>query len=159
MIAVDNDGRMWSWGSSAGGRLGRTTPGGGNHATPGLVAFPQGEDPRFLMQGVSISQGAGHVLAIDDSGRLWAWGTNAQGQLGRGGSPGNTGIPAIVMPGSLWRSASAGATFSLAIAFNVDPEEDGLFWTWGSNAHGQMGQGTTGGANQNTPQRNSFDRT
>ncbi|HUR24352.1 MAG TPA: hypothetical protein VMZ73_10815 [Acidimicrobiales bacterium] len=31
---------------------------------------------------VSISAGGGHTMATDSSGRTWAWGWNATGQLG-----------------------------------------------------------------------------
>jgi len=161
MVGVDSYGRMWSWGSNADGRLGRTAgvAVGANSAVPGLVQFPQGYDPRFTNLGVTLSQGAGHVLAIDDEWRLWSWGRNHAGQLGRGANPGNTAVPAIVMPGTQWRSTSAGANFSLAVALNaLNPDEDGLIWTWGNNQFGQMGQGQTG-PNQTTPLRNPFNRT
>jgi len=154
MVAVDNIGRLWSWGWDNNGRLGRSAT-DQNRPHPNLVEF-QGESPRFTRHGINISQGAGHVLAICDNDRLWAWGANGSGQLGNGTTT-STSTPFEVLIGGQsrrWRSADAGSNFSIAVALSDDPDEDGLVWTWGNNQFGQMGQGSFGGGNRTTPWRN-----
>jgi len=148
MVAVDEHGRLWSWGNSSLNRLGRSS--GANNA-PGLVVFPGGTDPRFTIHGVRLSQYAHHVLAICDEWRMWAWGSNSHGQLGDNSQTNR--MPFNLLPNSRWSSASAGSNFSLAVAMSEDPNVDGRVYTWGNNQFGQMGQGSAGG-NQLTPLRN-----
>jgi len=155
MIAVDNSGRMWSWGSDTGGRLGRDSA---NRPVPGLVQFPAGEYPTFLDLGVNISQNSSHVLAICDDFRLWTWGTNANGQLGDGSATNRYRPQEVLIEGQSrrWRSANAGSNFSMAVAWAAGAE-DGLIWAWGNNDFGQLGKNAPG--NHSTPWRNPFNRT
>jgi len=149
MVAVDQYGEMWSWGQNTYGKLGR----GGNHA-PDRVVFPQGYAPRF--NEVSISQGTQHVLALDTEHRLWAWGRNANGQIGNG-STGGTSTPVMVTVPEYgitqWFSANAGAEFSVAISRSLTHENNGIIFTWGQNTFGQMGNPSLTANNYNTPQR------
>jgi alpha-tubulin suppressor-like RCC1 family protein len=150
MVAVDEHGEMWSWGQNTYGKLGR----GGNHDAPGRVVFPQGYAPRF--NEVSISQGTQHVLALDTEHRLWAWGRNANGQIGNG-STGGTSTPVMVTVPQYgitqWFSANAGAEFSVAISRSLTHENNGIIFTWGQNTFGQMGNPALVANNFNTPQR------
>jgi len=79
---------------------------------------------------------------------LWAWGHNAEGQLGDGtNSQRNT--PVEVGGGSTdWKTVAAGRQHSLAI------KNDGTLYTWGYGAQGQLGLGSNltnrSGANQIT---------
>ena len=42
------------------------------------------EDKTPLTNIVKISSGAGHTIALDKDGKVWAWGWNNNGQLGTG---------------------------------------------------------------------------
>ncbi|MEK7453161.1 MAG: hypothetical protein AAB614_02910, partial [Patescibacteria group bacterium] len=84
----------------------------------------------------AISGGASHSLALKSDGTVWAWGSNANGELGDGTTidkrkpvqvSGLTGVTAI----------SGGAYFSLAL------KSDGTVWSWGHNYQGKLGDGTT----------------
>lgn len=79
-----------------------------------------------------ISAGAAHSAVIDSSGKLWAWGANALGQLGNG-TTSNNRVPVLIGEG--FAQVSAGANHTLAI------KPDGSLWAWGSNAYGQLGSG------------------
>lgn len=70
-------------------------------------------------------------------GSVWAWGGNANGQLGDGT---NTTRPVPFRVGGLASVASlaAGGSHSLAL------KGDGSVWAWGANASGQLGDGTQG---------------
>ncbi|MEV8630805.1 S8 family serine peptidase [Streptosporangium sp. NPDC051023] len=86
-----------------------------------------------------VAAGDDHSLLVAWSasgGEVWAWGDNAQGQLGIGTTttkkvpvkiPGLTGVNAV----------AAGTGFSVAL------KSDGTVWAWGDNSQGQLGNGTT----------------
>jgi len=131
-----DDGKIWSWGDNAYGQLGT----GDNYGEymPTVISVP-------LQQGTQIIQiaaGGHHTLALDDSGHVWAWGANDQGQLGIGritdqnfpiqvkDQSGNSVLEGIVY-------IAAGAKHSLAVT------SDGAVWAWGWNEYGQLGHGDT----------------
>lgn len=76
-LALLADGRVFAWGDNSLGQLGA---GSLDDAivTPVAVAGPMGADV------VAIGAGWSHSLALDASGRVWAWGSNTSGQLGDG---------------------------------------------------------------------------
>jgi alpha-tubulin suppressor-like RCC1 family protein len=84
----------------------------------------------------AIATGSLHSLALLSDSSVWAWGSNANGQLGDGTNTNRstavavTGLPAIA-------SISAGSLHSLAVGL------DGSVWAWGRNAARQLGDGTT----------------
>ncbi len=90
-----------------------------------------------------ISAGVTHVLAIKGDGTLWAWGGNANGQLGNGTTT-DKKIPTQIGTASNWASISAGNNYSMAI------KTDGTLWAWGYNVDGQLGNGTTTNKTQPT---------
>ena len=76
--------------------------------------------------------GAGHTLALDYKGRLWSWGKNNCGQLGRGYTNA-ADTPKMYSFAVRWKTVSAGDSFSAGI------DEKGNLWAWGSNQQGQIG--------------------
>jgi len=81
--AIDRNGRAWAWGSNEYGQLGIGTVSGPQicrgHAcstTPVAVSMPEGV--RFAAMMGSRS----HVVALDTTGMLWAFGANEASQLG-----------------------------------------------------------------------------
>jgi len=114
---------------------------GGNTyvSTPGFT--PTGLDGQVI----AISAALYHVLALKQDGTVWAFGHNAQGQLGDGTatqrnipmqSQGLTNIKAVAAGGYEYRHS-----FSLALDNNGD------VYSWGYNAQGQLGQGDTAARN------------
>ncbi|HMM12669.1 MAG TPA: hypothetical protein PKE03_11300, partial [Bacteroidales bacterium] len=75
---------------------------------------------------------------------LFAWGNNANGQLGDG-STSNKNIPTQIGTATDWKIVAGGAYHTLAI------RNDGTLWAWGYNNYGQLGDGTTN--SQNTPKQ------
>ncbi|MFY2558776.1 RCC1 domain-containing protein [Corallococcus terminator] len=77
-----------------------------------------------------------HSIALKaDPGNLWAWGNNADGQLGVGGTS-QVLVPARVQALSNVRVVKTGPRHSLALT------ADGLVSSWGANSNGQLGIGT-----------------
>jgi alpha-tubulin suppressor-like RCC1 family protein len=85
-------------------------------------------------QWVKCTAGKEFTLAIKNDGTLWSWGRNDTGQLGLGDTI-NRSSPAQI-PGILWKDVIApnGGNHVMAL------RNDGTLWSWGDNAHGQLGQ-------------------
>lgn len=126
-LALDEAGRVWSWGSNGLGQLG--TGEQGVRTNPKIVSIPA------LI--VDISAGAYHSLALDSEGKVWAWGWNAYGQLGDG-TTADRHIPVEVKRLSGIRHISAGGAHSVA-----SQGAGGGVYGWGMNAFGQLGDGTS----------------
>lgn len=131
-VGVRTDGSLWTWGGNSEGQLGNGTIGGLLVTTPTLVGSGTGWK--------QVAAGIYHSIATGTDGSLWAWGTNFQGQVT--GSPSGVAVnaPTRLGTGTGWIRALAGGYDSLVLA------DDGSIWAWGSNAFGQMGDGTTVGA-------------
>lgn len=109
---------------------------GGTNAdmdTPAPVAMPTGTT--FT----TITTGAQHSLALDQDGNAWAWGSDASGRLGDGGTNTNMDTPVqVAMPtGTTFTTITAGARHSLAV------DQDGNAWAWGGDVDGELGDGGT----------------
>ena len=89
--------------------------------------------------------GENFTLSLEPDGKLWAWGFDADGELGDGGSanqsvpvlvcaPGATDCAANPFPGVV--AISTGASHALALT------ADGRVWAWGANFDGKIGDGT-----------------
>ncbi|MCL2521296.1 MAG: hypothetical protein FWE36_00375 [Erysipelotrichales bacterium] len=128
-LAIDTEGRLWSWGSNANGRtgLGLMT---GNTLEPQMIDTNQ---TRFI----SISSNNDHSVAICTDNNLWTWGANASGRTGHGTSAGNTLAPRMVetISGIEFKMAVAGNSHTLALCI------DGYIYSFGFNQNGRTGQG------------------
>lgn len=84
---------------------------------------------------IQVSAGKDHALALDDDGKVWAWGNNSYGQLGDGTY---TEQFAPVLVQGVWDVAAlaAGGQFSVAA------KRDGSVWAWGDNPSLVLGSDT-----------------
>ena len=90
----------------------------------------------------SIAAGHDHSLALTTAGSIYAWGLNADGQLGDGTTT-NSPLPEKITLSAKVSSIASGEHHSLALA------SSGSVFAWGSNGFGQLGDGTT--ANKLSP--------
>ncbi len=87
-IAILRDGGVWAWGDNDRGQLGNGTVTSSD--VPEQVRVP--EHVTFVW----VSSGGYASYAIDQTGRLWAWGDNRSGQLGTGSVPLRATLPVDV---------------------------------------------------------------
>ncbi len=96
---------------------------------------------------VSLSFNQNYSIAIDETGSVWSWGDNKNGELGRGASTDTCGSSSIEPDCILTIgqvdglsdivSISAGYSHTLAL------RNDGTVWAFGTNGDGELGNGDT----------------
>jgi len=87
-VALKKDGTVWVWGYNGDGQLGLGNVGGNDVTTPTQVPGLNGV--------TAIAAGAYHTLALKSDGTVWAWGSNADGQIGNN-SVSSTDSPVLVL--------------------------------------------------------------
>ena len=106
-----------------------------------------GESPKeFLLKWKQVSSGGSHTCAININDKVYCWGNNTYGQLGRispsylSGNNSNIPIPinnAGVIKKNKIISVSAGDNHTCAI------DDKGIAYCWGKNDFGQIGNNST----------------
>ena len=131
--ALTTTGGIEAWGANYYGQLGdgSTT----DRTTPVAVALPDG------VVATAVADGGSHTLALTSTGAVYAWGRNADGQLGDGTTT-DAALPvAVHLPAGVRITAvAAGAGHSLALT------STGSVLAWGAGSSGQLGDGSTAGS-------------
>jgi alpha-tubulin suppressor-like RCC1 family protein len=129
-LALTDDGTVLAWGNNHFGQLGI-----GNHqnkTTPVTVPLPAGTDV------TAISAGYDYSLALTSTGSIYAWGLGGAGQLGDGSLTNSLSPVLVNLPnGTTATAISAGDRHALAVT------NSGGVMSWGENAYGQLGDGST----------------
>ncbi len=121
---------VWAWGGNDAGQLGDGTLAG--RTTPGRVT----QIGTVHIAGVTAGLYTAAILSTD--GSVWAWGTDADGQLGN--APTTTPVTRpvnTIRAGSGITQIAAGGALMLAL------RSDGTVLAWGDNSEGELGIGTT----------------
>jgi alpha-tubulin suppressor-like RCC1 family protein len=120
-LAVDVGGNLWGWGYNGSDPESSRLPGviEGNTSVPVMLTG--------LSDVVAVAAGSGHALALDTSGRVWAWG---QGPAAGRCEP--QAAPVQVLDRAV--AVSAGSDFSLVL------RDDGRVHAFGRNPVLQLGR-------------------
>ena len=123
-LALDSNGRVYTWGSNDYRELGNSS--NRNETVARLVELPKIK---------SVAAGWHHSIALDEDGRVWFWGRDqAKRLLSR--EEQIISKPILLEMPSIQKIAS-GSWHSLAL------DESGQVWGWGSNRYGFLGTGDT----------------
>ena len=138
VLALDANGISYSWGNNAEGQL------GANNA-----ALPSNQNPALVYDGdfvtgqklIMVSGGLKHSLALNNLGRVFAWGRNLEGQLGLPQTTTSAIKPTDISTPSVLNTfriiqVSAGYYHSLFLT------EGGAVYATGGNSCGCVGDGT-----------------
>ena len=132
--AVTRKGHVYTWGKCEWlgdvGQLGRV-PTPGSELIPTLVQAFAGRNI------LSVSAGMDHCLAVDETGVVYSWGNNFNGQCGTRDNDANTDVaqPKCVQFLPRARGVSAGAGYSLVVT------EDGELYAFGEAFGESLGSG------------------
>jgi len=130
-LLVSDDGAVYTFGENRRGQLG-IGPAQKHVDEPERVLGPLTDDPVRL-----VAVGDEHVIVQTESGGVFSWGANANGQLGNGRIS-DCAVPTKVqkLPTQGLVSMACGAQHTLVVT------DDGhKVWAFGSNTQGQLGQG------------------
>ncbi|GBG34586.1 Serine/threonine-protein kinase Nek9 [Hondaea fermentalgiana] len=144
-VAVDQHGRIWTWGHGQHGRLGL-----GDEKTriePNLV--------REMASHVvtRVATGKDHTLAVTSHGNLYAWGSNEKGQLGTGSGRGSAQPRRVRLPAEEAKTSAVGSVDSdlnersrpsvrliaASATHSVAIDNLGRAYAWGANDKCQLG--------------------
>ncbi len=139
--ALTSDGRVYTWGNNNIGQLGD----GGTISTPTENATPAGILGTGLLPGsrtvANITCTFSGMYAIARDGSFYAWGGGGSGGLGNGGTTSSTSPVLVDTTGVLSGKTIAAITGGNNFASVLTTE--GKLYSWGTNASGQLGDGTT----------------
>jgi alpha-tubulin suppressor-like RCC1 family protein len=147
-LALLSNGTVMAWGQNTAGQLGDGTSSG-----PQTCSFAEAcSTTPVLVSGLghvtAIAAGYDHALALLSNGTVVAWGDDRYGQLGTtstlslcsdGYSCSTTPVPVSDLQNVKSIADNGGSDFSLALT------GAGSVMAWGSNLHGQLGDGTNSG--------------
>jgi alpha-tubulin suppressor-like RCC1 family protein len=128
------NGQYYDWGNNDQGQLGNGTTSASPTARPQHVSLP---GPVAQVYQGGSAPGNGQTLVILANGSLYAWGSNAYGQLGTGNTV-NEDFPVPFFPpaGVTYATVATGGATSYAI------DTHGNVWAWGEGKYGELGNGT-----------------
>jgi len=128
-VALTADGDTYAWGYNLHGQVGDGTD-DVYVSRPSRVSTPSG------VTFTTVTAGPGrHTVAVGSDHRVYAWGENAEGQLGTTTLAAWSRVPvAVDVPaGVTFTAPGAGKDYTLASG------SDGRTYAWGNNEHGQLG--------------------
>lgn len=143
-VAVTARGEVYTWGFGRGGRLGH--PDFDIHSGQAAVITP-----RQVINGLgarrvkTIAAAKHHTVAATQSGEVFTWGSNREGQLGY------TSVDTQPTPRRVSSLKSKIVAVAAANKHTAVISDSGEIFTWGCNKEGQLGYGTSNSASNYTP--------
>jgi len=138
-IAVMEDGTVYSWGGNADGQLGN------NSNTDALIAKQVNgvANIGFLRDAYEVAAGGSHSLVLMRDSTVRAFGDALKGQTGNGLFGGTELTPVVVLDNVTNDTLRNVITVEAGNDHSIAAQSNGTIKTWGGNASGQLGDGTT----------------
>jgi len=133
-LALTQGGVVYTWGSNQYGQLGNPNDGYNTTTAASVTGTLEGNPV------AAIAGGLFHSLALTRSGSVYAWGYNADGELGNASAGSSSATPVQVMglpANDPVTAIASGHYHSLALT------RSGAVYAWGANGVGQLGPGTS----------------
>ena len=130
--ALDSAGNVYMWGYNRQGQTGVSSQ--RIVSTPTKVKLPL---PAVQLSAGGDAVGNGHSIAVLNDHSVYAWGDDADGQLGDGGTKNQFSPVKVEVP--------VGVTFARAVAGGIDSlalDTHGNVYAWGAGTKGQLGAGS-----------------
>ncbi len=125
-LAIDSHGHVWGWGLNAYGDL----------CLSGLTELRPSE---LSLSDVTLATGARTHSLFDSAGKVYACGSGEYGVLGTGSTTSSsTPVPVVGLPSTARVTALTSSWEGSGALLG-----DGVYFDWGYNAAGQLGNGTT----------------
>ena len=141
-VCLTKDGDIYAWGQNNCGQIGTGTT--TNQSTPRKVSSP------FAGKKVtSISCGQTSTMVALESGEVYGWGYNGNGQLGLGNNINQLSPSRVASLQGCVVKVVCGYAHTLALS------DEGELYGWGANSYGQLGTGNK--ANSCVPTRVAED--
>ena len=138
-IITKTDGTLWGFGTQNKGELAQ------NNRTAYSSAVQVGSDTTWPKTDSNhLGAGFHYYNVIKTDGTLWAWGTNARGQLGQNTIADHSSP--VQIPGTNWSSVVGGGYYHTGAI-----KTDGTLWMWGYNNWGQLGINTPNNDDRSSP--------
>lgn len=131
-LALRSDGTVWAWGFNSNGQIG---PNGPEDATAQYTPVRV----TGVSEAIAIAAGGAQSLALLDDGTVLAWGTNVNGELGRGSFTVGSATPDTIEGFADGIAIAAGGTNAGGHALAL--KADGTVWAWGKNSAAQLSRG------------------
>lgn len=128
--ALSEEKAFFCWGKNDQGQL-------GNGDLIGLPYPVNVAPPPPYPPFVEISAGGAHTCAVTDTGELYCWGDNRDGQLGDGTTEHRLSPTQVPNLAEAISAVAAGGVNTCALSAT------GKLYCWGNNLYGQLGDGTT----------------
>jgi alpha-tubulin suppressor-like RCC1 family protein len=139
-VAVTRQGKLFAWGNNAVGQVGASTSGSSIEYLP-VRLIPTSDSWHPAVAGGYHTLGVKkHVDNGIASFSLWAWGSNASGQLGDGSVTDQ--VAPVEITSALMNAATlpdGGITIATGAQHTVAVNPNGELWAWGNNFWGQVG--------------------
>lgn len=150
-MALTNAGRVVGWGSNHMGQLGQNT----QYTVHPRALLVKAADGNGLLSNIKmVSAGGNHAMALDQDGKVFAWGLATSGQVGDG--PNRPVMNQSLLPRAVVNTLGIGQLSNIAAIATGDThslalDNDGRLLIWGGGFRQNLGQGGTGTTDMAVP--------
>jgi alpha-tubulin suppressor-like RCC1 family protein len=142
-LVLTDTGRLYAFGENDYGQLGVTADSGSEAANPAPAEVSL---PLAAGRPAAIAAGAQHSLVLGSTGRVYAFGANRYGQLGRLANVESEGANAAPLEVALPPGAGAASEIAAGGSHSLVLSAGGSVYAFGENDYGQLGGAANAGS-------------